>query len=140
MINIGNEQTRIAHGCYVFHQIHKNSGISVHIHNLHAAIERLHILDLILKLYIFLPFLYELYPYDGQNGTQSSKSNGKDNKSEYNFIMSCRYLNIVKKSEENFLVSRKFTSRYNIKIYGKIYVIFIEPCMKRDLFSCIKGK
>ena len=41
--------------------------------------------DLILKLYVFIPLLYILFPLQSQKGNQSSKSNGKDNKSEYQF-------------------------------------------------------
>ena len=36
-----------------------------------------------------------------QNGTRSRKSNGKDNEIEFNFLTICRYLNFVKKSEDN---------------------------------------
>ena len=43
----------------------------------------LHIPDLILKSYV---------PYDGQNSTRSSKSNGMDNKFEYNFTLSLTML------------------------------------------------
>ena len=37
------------------------------------------------------------FPYEGQNGTLSNKRNGKDNKFEYNSLIICRYLNLVKK-------------------------------------------
>ena len=33
---------------------------------------------------------------DGQNGTRSSQSNGNDNECEYNFLIICKYLNLVK--------------------------------------------
>lgn len=32
-------------------------------------------------------------PYGGQNGTQPSNSNGKDNEFEYKFLIICKYLN-----------------------------------------------
>ena len=35
------------------------------------------------------------FPYDGQNSTWSSKSNGKYN-FEYDFLIICRYFNLVK--------------------------------------------
>lgn len=42
-------------------------------------------------------FSYELYyPYDGENGTLSSKINGNDNELEYNLFILCRYLKLVK--------------------------------------------
>ena len=38
------------------------------------SIDILHIPDLILKLYVFIPFFYKSYfPYDGQSGNRSSK-------------------------------------------------------------------
>ena len=45
------------------------------------SMDPFHIHDLILKLC----FLYECFPYDGQNGTRSGESNGKD-KFESNFL------------------------------------------------------
>lgn len=36
------------------------------------------------------------FPFDWQTGTLSSKSNGKNNKFEYNFLIMSRYLNLVK--------------------------------------------
>jgi hypothetical protein len=36
--------------------------------------------DLIMELYVFTPFFTSYYPYGRQNGTQSSKSNGMNNK------------------------------------------------------------
>ena len=48
------------------------------------------------------------FPYEGQNGTLSNKRNGKDNKFEYNSLIICRYLNLVKKSCYNI----KFLTDY----------------------------
>jgi hypothetical protein len=45
-----------------------------------------------------------LISYDGQNGVLSSKSNGKDNKFEENFLIICEYFNFVK----NMLFSLKY--------------------------------
>jgi len=36
------------------------------------------------------------FPYDGQNGAQSSKSKGKDNKFEYNFKSNRRFTHCYK--------------------------------------------
>ena len=53
-----------------------------------------------------------------------------------NLSIICRYLNLIK-SEDNciYIVNRKFTSRYNIKIVNRLwkifYIIFIELYMKR---------
>ena len=47
-------------------------------------------------LYIFHT---RYFPYDEINGKQSSKSNGKDNKFEYNFL-------IIKINEDNFKANR----------------------------------
>jgi hypothetical protein len=38
-----------------------------------------HIAVLILKVYVFIPSLYDLFSIRRGNGTRSSKSNGKDN-------------------------------------------------------------
>jgi len=46
----------------------------------------LHIPDLILKLFFLNFFQTSYFPYDGQNGSQSSKSNGKDNKFKLKFL------------------------------------------------------
>ena len=62
----------------------------------------LHIPDLILKLYDLILFYKSYFHYEGQTGTWSSKSNRKENKFEYNFLIICRYWNLVKKSEDNF--------------------------------------
>ena len=50
----------------------------------------------------------------------SNKSNEKDNKYEYNFIL----LKSCKKSEDIFIENRKFTSGYNIKILLRIDLNF----------------
>jgi hypothetical protein len=56
-------------------------------------------------------FFYASYfPYDQQNGNRSSKSNGNDNEFDYNILIICRYLNLVKKSEDSFKTNRKFTT------------------------------
>ena len=44
------------------------------------------------------------FPYTGQNGTQSSMSNGNDNEFEYNFLIICRF-EPCKKSEDNLIVN-----------------------------------
>ena len=105
----------------------------------------LHIPALILKFRIFIKKNYMSYfPYNKQNVTWSSKNNGKDNKLEYNFLPVCRYLNVAKISEDNFTANRKFTSCYNIKIlkrlWEKIYINFLELCMKENAFTHLKGK
>jgi len=64
-------------------------------------VQKYYIPDTILILYIFIPFSKSYFPYDMQNGTRSRKSNGKDNEIEFNFLIICRYLNFVKKSEDN---------------------------------------
>ena len=46
--------------------------------------------------------------------------NGNDKQFDYTFLIICRYLKLVKnqkKSEDNFIANRKFTSCYNIKMY-----------------------
>ena len=56
------------------------------------------------------------FPFDNYNGIRSGKSNGKDNEYE------------SKKSEDNFIANRKFTSCYNIKILNRFmekkYMLF----------------
>ena len=56
----------------------------------------LYIPDLILKLYVFIPFLIQVIflSYDGQNGTWSSKSKVKDNKFEYYFPAQAKILTL----------------------------------------------
>jgi hypothetical protein len=41
-------------------------------------------------------FIRLIISYDGQNGVLSSKSIGKDNKFEENFLIICEYFNFVK--------------------------------------------
>ena len=115
------------------------------------CIALVHIPDLILKLYVFIPFLIRavsLRQRNGtrsifirvisltlENGTRSSRSNGKKNKFEYNI-----WPLEEKKWEDNFIANRKFTSCYNInRIWEKRNAIFIELWMKIDPFVCIKG-
>ena len=65
-----------------------------------TRIDILHIPDLILKLYVLYLNNASYLPYDWQNCTLLSKSNGKDNEFEYNIPIIytyCRYLNLVEK-------------------------------------------
>jgi hypothetical protein len=66
----------------------------------------------------------------------------KDKEFENNFFLICRYLSLVKKSENYFYSKLKITSCYNIKILCKLWekymFYFVELCMKRDNFGCIK--
>lgn len=87
-------------------------------------------------------FYMSYFPYNGQTGILSSKTKEQDNEFENNFLIICRYLNLVKKiSEANFIANKKFTICYNITISSRlwetIYVIFI--CMKGDLLPVLKG-
>ena len=60
-----------------------------------GLIDYSHIPDRILKLYVFIPlFETSCFPYNGQNGTRT-KSNEKANEFEYNFLIICKYLNLV---------------------------------------------
>jgi hypothetical protein len=70
-------------------------------------IDLFHISDLILKINVFIIFYVNYFPYDGQDGIRSSKSNEKDNGFEYHFLIICTYLNLVKKSEDNFIANAK---------------------------------
>ena len=57
----------------------------------------LHISRFDYKNYLFLNLFYTSYfPYDGQNGTQSSKRDGKVNEFGYNFLIICKYFNLIK--------------------------------------------
>lgn len=47
---------------------------------------------------------------DRENGTDSSKSNGKGIEFDYNFMIICRYFNFVEKTEDHFIANSKFTS------------------------------
>ena len=49
---------------------------------------------LILKLYFFISYFKNYLPYDEQKWT--SKRNGKANEFEYNFLIICRYWDLVK--------------------------------------------
>jgi hypothetical protein len=41
------------------------------------------------------------FPYNKQIGTCSSKSNEKDTEFQYNFIIICRYLNLLKNQDNS---------------------------------------
>ncbi len=58
-------------------------------------------------------------PYNGQNGTCSSKSNRKD--FEYNFLIICRYLKLVKKCKDNLRANIEITGCSNIKILYRLW-------------------
>ena len=47
-------------------------------------------------MFLCLFYTVSYFPYDEQNGRRSSKSNGKDNEFGYNFLIICRYWNLVK--------------------------------------------
>ena len=78
--------------------------------------------------------------YVGQNGTRFIKSNGMDNKFEYNFLIICVDLNLNKKTEqiENSQVVTTF--KFKTDKVEKKYIIFIKRYMKWDPFVCLKGK
>ena len=100
----------------------------------------MHISDTILKLYIFMSFYTSYLPYDRENGNLSSKRNGKDNEFEYNFLIICRYLNLVKNQRKIFIAHCYNTKNFEQIMGKKIYVIFIKFCMKRDHLAHLKGK
>lgn len=91
----------------------------------------LHILNLILKLYVFFNSSYFPCPYDGQNETRFRKINGKEKSFEYNFLIIGKTLY---NSELYFIANRKFTSYNNIKIMKRLwkqYTLFSYlHCMK----------
>jgi hypothetical protein len=67
---------------------------------------------------MFLHIFYGSYfPYQGQKGTWSSKTNRKDNQFKYNFHIICRYLNLVKNQEDNFLANKNSQVVTTLKIY-----------------------
>ena len=45
---------------------------------------------------LVIRFYTQLFPLQPENGIQSSMSKEKDNKFEYNFLVICKYLNLVK--------------------------------------------
>ena len=55
--------------------------------------ELLYINNLILKLYMYIPYSYRVFtlPY----GTRFSKNKRKENTYKYTFLIICRYLNVV---------------------------------------------
>jgi hypothetical protein len=56
---------------------------------------------------MFLNLFYTSYfPYDGQNGTHSSKRDGKANEFGYNFLIICKYFNLVKHQSIIFCYNR----------------------------------
>ena len=57
---------------------------------------------------------------------------------EYIFLKICRYFN-CKKLEDNFTANEKFNLNF-VQSIGKIYVAFIELCMKRTRLSVLKGR
>lgn len=57
---------------------------------------------------------------------------------EYSFLKICRYFN-CKKLEDNFTAKEKFNLNF-VQSIGKIYVVFIELCMKGTLLSVLKGR
>ena len=66
------------------------------------AIHLSHLPYLILKLYIFIRVI-PLTPGKMIHGIVS-KGRGKNNEFEYSFLIICRDLNFVKKSEDNLIV------------------------------------
>ena len=102
------------------------------------TIELSHIPDLILRLYFFNAIFIRVI----------SLATGKFILCltraiflfEYNFLIICRP---CKKSEDNVISNRKFTSCNNInalyRLWRKIYVIFIELFMWKDPFAHLKG-
>ena len=80
--------------------------------------------------------------YYGQNGTRFGKSNEQDKNFEYNALITCRYLILVKNQKIIVFVNRKFTSRFN-RLRGKrgwVYVIFFELCIKGNPFARFEWK
>lgn len=108
--------------------------------------DHLHIPEFIKKLYVFTFFsegVISLTSYPFSARVIERKKN------LIFFYMSCRYLNIVKKTEDTFTRNRKFPNCYNIKIIrvcivqnmAEINVIFVELCMIVDtFFASIKIK
>ena len=81
-------------------------------------------------------FIPVLLPYDRQNGTHFSKSNGKDNKCVYHFIIICLMFEPFKKSEDNFIINK------NIKILKRLWekiILFSLNWPKGDCFAALKG-
>jgi hypothetical protein len=76
-------------------------------------IHLLHISDLILKLYVFKFFIRVI----SLTTRLMVPILERAIEFEYNFLTICSYLNLVKKSDDNFIATRKFTSCYNVKIW-----------------------
>jgi len=53
------------------------------------------------------------FPYDGQNGSRYGKCYEKDHEFEYNVLLICGCLNLVK-SEVNLITNSKLTRCYSI--------------------------
>ena len=85
-----------------------------------------------------MSFYTSYLPYDRENGNLSSKRNGKDNEFEYNFLIICRYLNLVKNQRKIFIAHCYNTKILN-RLWEKKYMLFPLD-LKEDIFSCIKGK
>ena len=62
---------------------------------------------------------------DGQNGTRSRKSNGKDNECEYNFLIICKYLNLVKNKRIILRQTENSHVVYNINIFNRLWEIYM---------------
>lgn len=87
-------------------------------------------------------FYMSYFPFNQQNGTRSSQKNGKDKEIECNFLIICKYLNLIKKSDDNFHRKQKIYKLLQYEHFEQImgvcrYVIFIELCMKGDPFACL---
>ena len=88
------------------------------------------------------------FHYAVKKGTRCRKNNGKDSEFEYNFLIICRHLNLVKTSVEKFITIRKVVitdyevkcslSLLNVALMGtylstfnrlgdKIYATFVFP-------------
>jgi len=63
--------------------------------DLTGPIDHLPVSDLILKLYGFDIFLFELFSFRDKMVLVPCKSNGKDKEFEYSFLKFSRYLNLV---------------------------------------------
>jgi hypothetical protein len=91
-------------------------------------------------IYVCLPLIYELFPL--QTGGRSSMSNERDSEFVYNFLIICRYFNlvcnkrIILKQAEHSQVVKIFTFWTD---YGGKYVIFFELSMSGNLLCTIRG-
>ena len=85
-------------------------------------IDILHIPDLILNLCFYI-FFTSYFLYDEQNATMERTTN-------------FRYLKFVKKSKDNFIANRKFTSCYNI---NKYMLFSLNFAWKGNVLPALKG-